>query len=57
MSNEAAPLKKVYLNQIELPYTEQGAGIPLIFVHGGLWDYRFWFDQAKLFAPHYRVIT
>jgi len=39
-STEAA-LKVVRVNGVELHYLKRGAGIPIIFVHGGLDDYRY----------------
>ena len=60
--NVAAPqtkrrLKKVRVNGVELHYLEKGKGIPVIFVHGGLDDYRMWEAQMEPFAQSYRVIA
>ena len=41
---------------VELHYVENGSGIPVVFVHGGLQDYRQWLPQLDKFASHYRVI-
>jgi pimeloyl-ACP methyl ester carboxylesterase len=42
---------------IKLHYVEQGQGDPVIFVHSGLTDYRFWTPQMERFAQNYRVIA
>ena len=51
------PLQQVRVNGVELHYLDQGRGVPVVFVHGGLVDYRRWADQVEPFARHYRVIT
>src|SRR6185436_1351290 len=38
-------------------YLEKGRGLPVIFVHGGLDDYRAWQPQLEPFAQSYRVIA
>ena len=53
----SAPLKKIRANGVELHYIDQGKGVPVVFVHGGLVDYRRWFDQVEPFAKKYRVIA
>ncbi|OAI41959.1 hypothetical protein AYO41_05005 [Verrucomicrobia bacterium SCGC AG-212-E04] len=50
-------LKKVRANGVELSYVDQGKGTPVVFVHGGLVDYRRWLDQMGPFAAKYRVIA
>jgi len=50
-------LKRVRVNGVELHYSERGQGVPVIFVHGGLDDYRMWKAQVEPFAQHYRVIA
>jgi pimeloyl-ACP methyl ester carboxylesterase len=42
---------------ITLNYVEQGAGVPVIFVHGSLSDYTYWQSQLGPFAEHYRAIA
>ena len=42
--------------RIELHYIEEGSGPPVVFVHGGLQDYRQWLPQLDRFSTHYRVI-
>lgn len=50
-------LQAVQANGVELHYVTQGQGIPVVFVHGGLADYRVWAPQIERFAQHYRVIA
>ena len=56
-AREAPLLKAIHVNGVELHYLEQGTGVPVVFVHGGLVDYRRWAEQVGPFAQHYRVIT
>jgi pimeloyl-ACP methyl ester carboxylesterase len=56
-SDTKHPLKKVRINGVELHYLELGKGIPVIFVHGGLDDYRMWSAQVEQFAQSYHVIA
>lgn len=48
---------KVVVGNIELHYIEQGAGEPVILLHGGQGDYRAWPSLMKALAPRYRVIS
>jgi pimeloyl-ACP methyl ester carboxylesterase len=50
-------LQKTAANGVELHYVEQGQGVPLILIHGGLADYREWGPQMKRFAQTNRVIA
>lgn len=54
MSDE---VKRISVNGYELAYVEQGQGEPVVFVHGGLQDYRMWREQLPKFALHYRAIA
>ena len=49
-------LKKVRVNGTELHYIEQGKGVAVIFVHGGLEDYRVWQPQMKAFSERYHAV-
>jgi non-heme chloroperoxidase len=40
-----------------MAYVEAGQGDPVIFVHGGLQDYRMWSEQLPKFAARYRAIA
>jgi non-heme chloroperoxidase len=57
IQRQPSQLQKVRVNGVELHYFERGQGIPVIFVHGGLDDYRMWDAQIEPFAQHYRVIA
>ena len=45
------------VNNVELYYTVQGEGIPLLLLHGGLGHSGNWENQLGVLADHYRVIT
>lgn len=47
----------VQVNSADLAYVERGQGVPLIFVHGSLNDYRSWLGQLEPFAEHFHAIT
>jgi pimeloyl-ACP methyl ester carboxylesterase len=51
------PLKRVRVNGAELNYLDQGKGVPVILVHGGLEDYRTWLPQMNAFSQRYRTIA
>lgn len=53
----ADEVKRISVNSYEFAYVEQGQGEPVVFVHGGLQDYRMWSEQLRKFAPHYRAIA
>lgn len=50
-------VKRVAANGTELAYVEAGQGEPVIFVHGGLQDYRMWAEHLPKFAGRYRAIA
>lgn len=50
-------LTRVGVNGVDLHYLDIGKGVPVIFVHGGLDDYRMWEAQLKPFSQRYRVIA
>ena len=35
-------LKQAEVNGVKLSYTEQGTGVPVVFVHGSMSDRRIW---------------
>lgn len=49
--------KKIAINGTELKYIEQGSGIPVIFVHGSLNDFRVWAFQMGPFSKLYHTIA
>jgi pimeloyl-ACP methyl ester carboxylesterase len=50
-------LKMVQVNGTELHYIDRGQGVAVIFVHGGLDDYRVWQPQMAEFSQHYRTLA
>jgi non-heme chloroperoxidase len=51
-------LKNIEIDGRQLHYTEQGDGQPpVIFIHGGLDDYRCWQFQMDTFSKKYRTIS
>ena len=51
----ADDVKRISANGTELAYVEVGQGEPVIFVHGGLQDYRMWTEHLPKFAGRYRA--
>ena len=49
--------KTVRVNGAELHYIDQGKGVAVLFVHGGLDDYRVWQPQMAAFSQRYRVVA
>src|SRR6266536_275616 len=46
----ADEIKRVSANGTDFAYVEIGQGEPVIFVHGGLQDYRMWIEHLPKFA-------
>lgn len=55
--DEIQNLKSITVNGAELTYIEEGEGIPVIFVHGSVGDFRTWNFQMEDFSKHFRVIS
>src|SRR5258705_5190714 len=53
----ADDVKRISANGTEVAYVEAGQGEPIIFVHGGLQDYRMWAEHLAKFAGRYRAIA
>jgi non-heme chloroperoxidase len=53
----ADDVKRISANGTELAYIEAGQGEPVIFVHGGLQDYRMWAEHLPKFSGRYRAIA
>lgn len=52
------PLQRVTVpGDVEIHFTEEGSGPPLVFVHGGMGDWSSWAPQWSAFTPHFRCIT
>jgi len=51
-------MHRTSVNGAELHYTDRGAGVPVVFVHGGLEDYESWSTEVlDSLARYYRVIA
>lgn len=50
-------MSNVEVKGIQLHYIEDGSGQPVIFVHGGVDDYRAWNSQIGAFAQRYHAIA
>jgi len=50
-------LKSESVDGYDLAYVEHGAGLPVIFVHGGGLDYRYFAPQMEPFGEYYRAIA
>jgi non-heme chloroperoxidase len=50
-------LQAAKVNGVELHYIDQGTGVPVVFVHGGLADYREFAPIAEALAQGYRTVT
>lgn len=48
---------KAQINGIEIAYSDEGKGTPVVFVHGFPLNRTMWEPQAKALAVHCRVIT
>ena len=55
--NELLRPQAILANGVELTYVEQGAGDPVIFVHGSTGDLRGWLEHLALAADRYRTIA
>ncbi len=49
--------KMIEVNGTQLHYVEQGQGVPAVFVHGGVTDFRSWASQIEPFSKQYRVVV
>lgn len=55
---EELPLQRAVLGgEVEIHHVQQGEGIPLVFVHGGMGDWTSWAPQWDAFRPHYRCLA
>ena len=52
-----AQVKVVRAGDVELHYVERGTGVPVIFVHGSVDDYRSFESQLEPLSQRYRVIA
>jgi pimeloyl-ACP methyl ester carboxylesterase len=47
----------IKVDGVELHYLVRGSGPPLVFIHGGLDDYRMWQAEMEPFGRYYRAIA
>ncbi|HET6245162.1 MAG: alpha/beta hydrolase [Bacteroidetes bacterium] len=50
-------MKTIEINNTIIHYKETGEGIPVIFVHGSMSDFRTWKSQITLFAKKFHAIA
>src|SRR5262252_7008435 len=50
-------MPEVQVNGTDLFYVEEGAGAPVVFVHGAWMDLRYWEPQREAVAAKYRFIA
>ena len=48
---------KIHINGIDLAYSDQGQGPPLVLIHAFPLNRAMWEPQVQAFASHYRIIT
>ncbi len=49
--------KTIRVNGAQLAYVERGAGDAVVFVHGGINDFRSWISQLEPFSQRYHVVS
>ncbi|WP_461579900.1 alpha/beta fold hydrolase [Thiobacillus sp.] len=49
--------RQMTVNNVSLPYIEQGQGAPVVFVHGAFSDLRAWEPQREAVARRFRFIA
>jgi pimeloyl-ACP methyl ester carboxylesterase len=50
-------MPQLRVNGVDLSYIEQGAGAPVVFVHGAWMDLRYWEPQRQVMATPYRFMA
>ncbi len=57
MPSPTGQTRSLVINGTQLAILEQGAGEPILFVHGALGDYRFWREVATALSRDFRTVT
>jgi pimeloyl-ACP methyl ester carboxylesterase len=47
----------IHVNGVDLDYVDEGAGVPVVFSHGGFSDLRYWEPQREVLAARYRFVS
>jgi pimeloyl-ACP methyl ester carboxylesterase len=47
----------LHVNGVDLEYVDVGSGVPVVFIHGGSSDVRFWAPQRDAFAARHRFVA
>src|SRR6266446_9757637 len=50
-------MPEIRVNGVDLFYVDQGAGPPVVFVHGAWMDLRYWEPQREVVAAKYHFIA
>jgi pimeloyl-ACP methyl ester carboxylesterase len=50
-------MPQLRVNGVDLTYIDQGAGTPVVFVHGAWMDLRYWEPQRQAVATQYRFVA
>ncbi len=50
-------LKQIKINNGEINFIDKGSGVPIVFVHGAMEDYRTWEPQIDSLSRQYRIIA
>ena len=56
-AGDAAMLRYVTVNGVRIAYRVEGAGTPVVFVHGEGYSHELWTKQIEPFARKYQVIA
>lgn len=57
LASDLPPVKQMKVNGVELAYVEQGSGVPVVFVHGAVGDWRTFDLLRPAVAARYRYVA
>lgn len=52
----ARPVRALLDHGVEVHFVQQGAGVPVLLLHGGMGDLGSWAPQQRTLAPRHRVV-